>query len=95
VTYSWFLLYPSYSAEKARALVSFLTFVYDEGQNYAPYLGYIPLPKPVVEQARTALARFGKSSASAPDKASVFDKVTASPNDQNPSATIPAPAESK
>ena len=95
VTYSWFLLNPSYSPEKARALVSFLTFVYDEGQNSAPYLGYIALPKPVVEQARAARARLGKSSAPAPDKASVFDRVTASPNDQKPLATIPAPAESK
>ena len=71
VTYSWFLLYPSYTAERARALVSFLTFAYDEGQNSARYLGYIPLPKPVVEQARAALARFGQSRAEAPEKASV------------------------
>jgi len=70
VTYSWFLLYPSYPAEKARALVSFLTFAYEEGQNSARYLGYIPLPEPVVEQARAALARFGKS-AEASEKATV------------------------
>jgi phosphate transport system substrate-binding protein len=82
VTYSWFLLYPSYPAEKARALISFLTFAYDEGQNSAPYLGYIPLPKHVIGQARAALARFGTSSAAAPEKASVLDKVTASPTDQ-------------
>ena len=74
VTYSWLLLYPSYPPEKARALVSFLTFAYDEGQSYAPYFGYLPLPQPVIEQARTALARFGTSSASAPGKASVLDK---------------------
>ena len=89
VTYSWLLLYPSYPPEKARALVSFLTFAYDEGQSYAPYFGYLPLPQPVIEQARAALARFGTSSASAPGK------VTASTNDQKPSAPIPAPAESK
>jgi phosphate transport system substrate-binding protein len=70
VTYSWFFLYPSYPAEKARVLVSFLTFAYEEGQNSARYLGYIPLPVPVVEQARAALARFGKS-AEASEKASV------------------------
>ena len=92
VTYSWFLLYPSYPAEKARALVSFLTFAYEDGQNYAPYLGYIPLPKHVIEQARAALARFGTSNAAAPQKAFVLDKVTASPDDQKSSAPIPAPA---
>jgi len=68
VTYSWILLYPSYPAEKAHAFVSFLNFAYDEGQSYAPYFGYLPLPQPVLEQARAALARFGKSSAAIPKR---------------------------
>ena len=95
VTYSWIVLYPSYPAEKARALVSFLNFAYDEGQSYAPYFGYLMLPEPVIEQARAALTRYGTSSAAAPEKASVLDRVTASPGDQKPSETIPAPAASK
>jgi hypothetical protein len=95
VTYSWIVLYPSYPAEKARALVSFLNFAYDEGQSYAPYFGYLVLPEPVIEQARAALARYGTSSAAAPEKASVLDKVTASTDDQNQAAPIPAPAERK
>ena len=90
VTYSWILLYPSYPAEKARALVSFLNFAYDEGQSYGPYFGYLMLPESVIERARAALVRYGASSAAAPEKASVLDKVTASPNDQKP-----APAETK
>jgi len=68
LTYTWLLLYPSYPAEKARALVSFLNFAYEEGQSYAPYFGYLPLPQPVIEQARAALAHFGKSSAAAPKR---------------------------
>ena len=80
VTYTWILLYPSYPAEKARALVSFLNFAYEEGQSYAPYFGYLALPQPVIEHARAALARFGKSSAATPEKASVLDNVTVAPN---------------
>ena len=95
VTYSWILLYPSYPAEKARALVSFLNFAYDEGQSYGPYFGYLMLPEPVIEQARAALARYGASSAAAPEKASVLDRVTAAPGDKNHAAPIPAPAEKK
>jgi phosphate transport system substrate-binding protein len=78
VAYTWLLLYPGYPAEKARALVSFLNFAYEEGQSYAPYFGYLALPEPVIEQARVALARFGSSSAAAPET----DKMTASPNAQ-------------
>lgn len=92
ITYSWLLLYPSYPAEKARALVSFLNFAYDEGQSYAPYFGYLPLPEFVIQQARAALARFGTSSAAAPEKASVLDKVMASPADQKQPVSIPTPA---
>lgn len=64
VTYSWLFLYPSYSPEKAQALVSFLNFAYGEGQTHATHLGYIPLPASVVEQARAALARFSAKASS-------------------------------
>jgi hypothetical protein len=57
----------------------------DEGQSYAPYFGYIPLPEPVVEQAKAALARFAQATTG---KAGVvLDKVTASPSEPFPQAT--------
>ncbi len=85
VTYSWILLYPAYPPEKARNLASFLNFAFDEGQSYAPYFGYLPLPEPVVDQAKAALARFAVSQASASGKASVvLDKATASPGTSEP-----------
>ena len=71
VTYSWLLLYPSYPAEKARALISFLNFALDEGQSYAPYFGYLPLPEPVAKKAKAAIARFSASGTPAPEKAAV------------------------
>ncbi len=94
VTYSWFLLYPSYPAEKARVLISFLDFALGEGQSYSPYFGYLPLPAPVVDQAKAAVARFAsKGAAVFPDKASVvLDKVTASPGAREPLAQIPVPS---
>ena len=95
VTYSWFLLYPSYQPEKARALMSFLNFAYDEGQSYAPYFGYLQLPDPVMQQARAALTRFRANSAAVPEKASVLDKVTATTNGQDTEAPAAAPAGAK
>lgn len=64
VTYSWLLLHPSYPPEQAQALASFINFAYDQGQDAATHLGYIPLPQPVVDQARAALARFGGKASS-------------------------------
>ena len=95
VTYSWLLLYPSYPPEKARALMSFLNFAYNEGQSYAPYFGYLTLPDPVIEQSRAALTRFRANSAAAPEKASVLDKVTATTNGQDTGAPVAAPAGAK
>ncbi len=95
VTYSWLLLYPSYPPEKARALMSFLNFAYDEGQSYAPYFGYLTLPDPVIEQSRAALTRFRANSAAVPEKASVLDKVTATTNGQDTGAPVAAPAGAK
>ncbi len=74
VTYSWFLLYPSYPAEKARALIAFLNFALDDGQSYAPYFGYLPLPQPVVDQAKAAISHFAASIEPAREKAAALEK---------------------
>ena len=66
VTYSWLLLYRKYPAEQARALTSFIDFALGEGQSYAPYFGYLPLPAPVVERAKAALAEFNSGAAPCP-----------------------------
>lgn len=70
VTYSWALLYRDYPAEKARALTAFFTYALEEGQSYAPYFGYLPLPPKVAAMGKAALARVGADlSAAAPAKA--------------------------
>lgn len=56
VTYSWFLLYRNYSAERGRALSAFVGYALDEGQSYAPYFGYLPLPPHVAELGKAAVA---------------------------------------
>src|SRR5208283_1046087 len=61
VTYTWLLFYRSYPKEQAAAAASFLDFALDEGQSYAPYFGYLPLPAPVVERAKAAVAKFRSS----------------------------------
>ena len=61
VTYTWLLFYRSYPKEQAAAAASFLDFALDEGQSYAPYFGYLPLPAPVVERAKAAVAQFRSS----------------------------------
>ncbi|ACK51572.1 phosphate ABC transporter, periplasmic phosphate-binding protein [Methylocella silvestris BL2] len=57
VTYSWLLLYRSYPGDEARILASFVGFGLDKGQGYAADLGYIALPRNVVELAKTAVSK--------------------------------------
>jgi phosphate transport system substrate-binding protein len=55
VTYSW-LLAPKKVAdpEKAKAMEAMIEYGLTEGQKIAPELGYVPLPKNVVEQVAAA-----------------------------------------
>jgi phosphate transport system substrate-binding protein len=56
-TFTWVLLYKKYpDAAKLKALKDFVTYGLTEGQKVAPELGYIPLPAPVVEKCKAALA---------------------------------------
>jgi len=57
VTFTWIMLYKSYSdTAKLKALKDFVTYGLTDGQKVAPELGYIPLPGPVVEKCKAALA---------------------------------------
>lgn len=57
VSFSWLLLYTKYDdAKKLAALKDFVNYGLTEGQGFADELGYIPLPAPVVEKAKAALA---------------------------------------
>jgi len=56
-TFTWLLLNKKYDdATKLKALKDFVTYGLTDGQKFAPELGYIPLPAPVVEKAKAALA---------------------------------------
>ncbi len=56
-TFTWLMLYKKYpDAAKLKALKEFVTYGITEGQKVAPELGYIPLPAPVVEKCKAALA---------------------------------------
>jgi len=56
-TFTWLLLRKSYEdKEKLAALRKYVTFVLTDAQKNAGKLGYIPLPPPVVEKAKAALA---------------------------------------
>lgn len=56
-TFTWLLLYKKYDdANELKALKDFVTYGLTDGQKFAPELGYIPLPAPVVEKAKAALA---------------------------------------
>ncbi len=58
VTYTWLIFHQTYSKDQAAGVASFLDFVLDEGQSYAPYFGYLPLPASVIERARATVAQF-------------------------------------
>jgi phosphate transport system substrate-binding protein len=57
VTYTWLLLYKTYSNEaKAAQVKQFVNWGLTEGQTYAAEYGYAPLPEPVAASALKALA---------------------------------------
>jgi phosphate transport system substrate-binding protein len=56
-SFTWLLLYKKYDdAAKLKALKDFVTYGLTTGQGFSEGLGYIPLPAPVVEKAKAALA---------------------------------------
>ncbi len=56
-SFTWLLLYKKYDdAAKLKALKDFVTYGLTTGQGFADELGYIPLPAPVVDKAKAALA---------------------------------------
>ena len=56
-TFTWLLLYKKYSdPAKLKALQGFITYGLTDGQKFGGELGYIPLPAPVVEKSKAALA---------------------------------------
>lgn len=57
VTYSWFLFHRSYPKEQGAGAAAFLDFALDEGQSYAPFFGYLPLPAPVAERAKAVVGQ--------------------------------------
>ena len=57
VSFTWLLLYGKYDdSAKLKALKEFVTYGLTDGQKLSGELGYIPLPAPVVEKAKAALA---------------------------------------
>ncbi|MEI6035253.1 MAG: phosphate ABC transporter substrate-binding protein PstS [Verrucomicrobiae bacterium] len=57
VSFTWLLLSQKYAdPAKLAALKEFVTYGLTDGQKFSEELGYIPLPAPVVEKAKAALA---------------------------------------
>lgn len=55
VTYTWILVYKDYDdPEKAKAMEAMIQYGLTQGQEQAPALGYVPLPKTVVEKVAQA-----------------------------------------
>lgn len=55
VTYSWILAHKKYpDAQKAKAIETMIQYGLTEGQKAAPELGYVPLPKTVVDKVAAA-----------------------------------------
>jgi phosphate transport system substrate-binding protein len=55
VTYSWILAHKKYpDAQKAKAIETMIQYGLTEGQKAAPELGYVPLPKAVVDKVAAA-----------------------------------------
>jgi phosphate transport system substrate-binding protein len=73
VTYSWLMLYRDYPPEKAQAVKAFVNYSLEEGQSYAPYFGYLPLPAKVVEKGKATLSRINTTAA-----------ATVAPSDKGP-----------
>jgi phosphate transport system substrate-binding protein len=57
-SFTWLLLYENASDKgQAKAMVGFLTWALQDGQKFAPEMGYAPLPKEVVDLELKALAK--------------------------------------
>ena len=57
-SFTWLLFYENPKDKaRARVMVDFMKWVFSQGQQFAPDLGYAPLPKEVVALATQALAR--------------------------------------
>lgn len=57
VSFTWILLYKKYpDAAKLKAIKEFVNWGLTDGQSFSESLGYVPLPAPVVEKAKAALA---------------------------------------
>jgi phosphate transport system substrate-binding protein len=57
VSYTWILAYKKYDdPAKLKALKDVVTWSLNDGQKFAPELGYIPLPETVVDKVEAALA---------------------------------------
>jgi phosphate transport system substrate-binding protein len=55
VTYTWLLVHKKYSdPEKAKAIEAMVEYGLTDGQKVSPDLGYVPLPKNVVEKVTAA-----------------------------------------
>ena len=55
VSYTWMLVYKQYpDAAKARAIEAMIEYGLTEGQKISPLLGYVPLPKNVIEKVAAA-----------------------------------------
>lgn len=56
VTFTWLLLYQNYDdAAKLKALKAFVNYGLTDGQKFSGELGYIPLPRSVVDKCQAAL----------------------------------------
>ena len=55
VSYTWLLVYKQYpDAVKAKTIEAMIEYGLTEGQKNSPELGYVPLPKAVVEKVAAA-----------------------------------------
>ncbi len=57
VTFTWILLYKKYDGAKGAAIRDLFRWCVQEGQGYAPQMGYLPLPEGVAAKAAAALDR--------------------------------------
>ena len=62
VTFSWILLRKSYANPQAAAVVRLIRWSLQDGQQYAPELGYVALPPEVAQKALRALDKVGPGS---------------------------------
>jgi phosphate transport system substrate-binding protein len=61
VTYTWLLVYDQYQdQQKAQALQNVVEYTLNECQKFSEELGYVPLPKPVVDKIQPTVQRITK-----------------------------------